>query len=756
MADDQQRLIELETRLNQILQKQEGLTREIHNLQAEIVKLRHPESGIANPYNLPSEQQLKTPEIKNIQPTTPIPAMEPSLVVTSRSFNLEKFIGENIASRVGIIVLVIGVAIGIKYAIDHSVISAGMRLLLGFLGGLGIFGLGLWLKKKYQGFSAVLVSGGLAIMYLMSWAGYSYYHIFSQPVSFVFMTVLTALTVRMALVFNIQFIAHLALVGAYLTPFILSNNEGKVVFLLAYMVIVNIGMLVLAYFRNWRPLQIVTFIFSWLVFAVLTGYKIHNESFLLPGLFFSTMFYSIFYISFIAHHLHTASKISFLEVSFIVCNAFVAYFLGYKILEAYALYKPYSGFFTACHAVPHLLLAVYLGRSKNIDKQLVTLLTGLFMTFVSIAIPVQFDGNWVTLLWISEATLLYFLGNRNQTGFLKNMAYCLYAISFLSLFLDWSFYYIIQSGKVHKSFINIQFFTTLYYTACMFLSALFKRNSTNEGEVSGIDRIFQIWGGIGVLFMGLMFECNSAFQHYFHAHYNGSDIYYAVETSGNYWLLIVLVIYMILLGWGAIQFIKNNIFSKSVFVVSFFMLAFYILSELINLDFLSYLKQPAWPVYTTSMRYLAIFLLAIGVYTHYRILKSISGTKNNLQWMYDLFVTGLILLVGSNETYFQLNYHHLDIPYRLPVSIWWGMVSMGLVVLGIYLQRRYLRITAFVIFGITLLKILIYDSSGMDNGPKTVLYLVIGILLLLVSYLYNRYKQLLFGKDEPSHSSTPV
>ena len=75
---------------------------------------------------------------------------------------LENYIGLRLIHLVGIVVLVIGLSIGVKYAIDKQLISEIMRVLLAYCAGIALFILSLRLKKKYQLFSAILFSGSMA------------------------------------------------------------------------------------------------------------------------------------------------------------------------------------------------------------------------------------------------------------------------------------------------------------------------------------------------------------------------------------------------------------------------------------------------------------------------------------------------------------------------------------------------------------------------------------------------------------------
>ena len=137
---------------------------------------------------------------------------------------MEKFIGENLISLIGIVVLILGVGIGAKYAIDNNWISPLTRIIIGYAFAFGLVGLALKVKGKYHNFSSVLISGGMAAMYFLTYFAYSPYGLISQLGAFGLMVMFTIFTVAAAFFYSRQVIAHIGLVGAYAVPFLLSND----------------------------------------------------------------------------------------------------------------------------------------------------------------------------------------------------------------------------------------------------------------------------------------------------------------------------------------------------------------------------------------------------------------------------------------------------------------------------------------------------------------------------------------------------
>ena len=159
--------------------------------------------------------------------------------------SLENLIGLRLIHLVGIVVLVIGLSLGVKYAIDKNLISEGLRILLAYAAGAVLYLLSLRLKKQYTGFSAILFSGAMASLYFTTFGAFVYYHFLSYTAAFVLMIAFTVYTTFEALRYNRQEIALLGLVGAYGIPFLISPDTGHPEMLFLYITIINLGIVFL-------------------------------------------------------------------------------------------------------------------------------------------------------------------------------------------------------------------------------------------------------------------------------------------------------------------------------------------------------------------------------------------------------------------------------------------------------------------------------------------------------------------------------
>jgi uncharacterized membrane protein len=117
--------------------------------------------------------------------------------------------------------------------------------------------------------------------------------------------------------------------------------------------------------------------------------------------------------------------------------------------------------------------------------------------------------------------------------------------------------------------------------------------------------------------------------------------------------------------------------------------------------------------------------------------------------LFDCIMHFALLSVLTYEILQLIAYVNEDRVYRRGLSILWASYALMLIVIGIWRQKKHLRIFAISIFGITLLKLFLFDLNKLSSLARSGLFILMGLFLLLISYLYLRYRHKIFGdKDE--------
>jgi hypothetical protein len=486
------------------------------------------EKVLENPVSAPVQEAIKP-----IQKQAPIP---PKPSKTKQDW--ERFIGENLINKIGILITVIGVAIGTKYAIDKELLTPAMRIALGYAVGAGLLIFALKLKAKYLDFSAVLLSGAMSIFYFVSYIAFSFYHFFPTSLTFILMLIFTGFTVFSAIKYEKQIIAHLGLVGAYAVPFLLSDGSGKIGFFFSYITIINLGILIISFLRNWKPLQYVSYAFTWIIFFSWFLFSYDVSKHFNFSVIFVFIFFLIFYLTGLAYKVLKHEKFNVNDVFFILGNSFIFFGLGYSILASNSNYENYLGVFCVFNALVHFTVSVILYRNKLVDKTIFYLTAGMVLLFVTITIPIQFDGDVITITWTFEALMLFLLGRIKSIKMFELMSYPVYIVAFFSLCFFWQenygrtileqgFWYLndnLRSSELEKikielstSFLfNMKFFSTFCFVFAMASVYYFNNIKNNIQELTNrISKIFNIISIFLVLipfFVGIFLEINNYWE----------------------------------------------------------------------------------------------------------------------------------------------------------------------------------------------------------------------------------------------------
>lgn len=193
------------------------------------------------------EPEVFTPKINKELKEVPAPRHEPMHVLHEtwaqqwlrNNPDIEKFIGENLINKIGIAILVLGVAFFVKYAIDKNWINEVGRVAIGLFCGVSLIALAHYLRKNYRSFSSVLAGGGIAIFYFTIAFAFHQYHLLSQTAAFVIMVVITSFTITLSVLYDRPELAVIASVGGFITPFLVSTGDGNYIVLFTYLIILN-------------------------------------------------------------------------------------------------------------------------------------------------------------------------------------------------------------------------------------------------------------------------------------------------------------------------------------------------------------------------------------------------------------------------------------------------------------------------------------------------------------------------------------
>ena len=286
---------------------------------------------------------------------------------------------------------------------------SGGRVGIGILCGGILIAIAHRLRENYKAFSSVLVGGGLAIFYFTITLAYHEFHLFDQTASFIILIVITCFAVALSLLYDKQELAVIALVGGMASPFMVSNGSANYNALFIYLIVLNAGLLVLAYYKAWRILNISAFGLTVLVIGGII-YTLPTSAYRVTFIYISVL-YLLFFLINIANNIRENKKFLASDFSILLINTAFYFSSGLYLLTMMndGLYR---GLFSAALGALNLLFSFALYKTKKAEINIIYLLIGITLTFISLTAPIQLHGHFITLFWQPRVWCC--------TGFIKN------------------------------------------------------------------------------------------------------------------------------------------------------------------------------------------------------------------------------------------------------------------------------------------------------------------------------------------------
>ena len=321
------------------------------------------------------------------------------------SRNWEWWLGGNWLARIGILALIFGVGFFLKLAFDNDWIDETGRIVLGLVAGLALLGGGEIWSRRYAAWARAVTGGGIAILYLSIFAAFSLYDLLSALETLGASLLVTLAASGLALRYESRAVAVLGILGGFVAPLLLAGSLAEQWVLLVYVLLLDLGVLALAAFRNWRWFTLLGLVGSLLLF----GFWIEELD---PSLLLSQVGITVIFLIFVGatslFHLLWRRSAGPLDHALMVLNAAAYFGISYALL--FEEFRDWMGGFTLLLAVFYGLLSygILARRREQIHLRLFAL--GIAIVFLTIAIPVQLDGGpWIGVAWAAEGAVLIWL-----------------------------------------------------------------------------------------------------------------------------------------------------------------------------------------------------------------------------------------------------------------------------------------------------------------------------------------------------------
>lgn len=322
------------------------------------------------------------------------------------------FFGGNTLVRVGIFVLFIGVAFLLKYAADQGLVPVELRLTGVALGGIVLLVLGWRLRKKREGYALMLQGGGIGMLYLTVFAGLRIFKLVPPELAFFLLAGIAFFSAVLAIAQDSKALAITGAAGGFLAPILASTGGGSHVALFGFYVVLNAGILFIAWFKAWRELNLVGFAFTALI-GLAWGANRYQPEFFATTEPFLILFFLMYLAIAVLFALRQSPKLThYVDGTIVFGVPLVAFGMQATMVKDMPFVTAYSALALAAF---YLLLATLLHANKRDSlRLLVESFLALGIGFATLAVPLALDARWTSAVWAVEGAAIVWVGVRQN------------------------------------------------------------------------------------------------------------------------------------------------------------------------------------------------------------------------------------------------------------------------------------------------------------------------------------------------------
>lgn len=663
------------------------------------------------PIARPHEQPFAPPIAPLAQPSPWRPA----------GLSLESFVGGRLLLVAGIVVVLCGLGFFLKYAFDHDWIRPPVRIGLGVAIGLAALLAGDRLRGQgLRAFGHAIMGGGLGALYLSNYFAAVRYGFVGRPMAFVFAAAITALGAGLAVWRDARLLAHLGLLGGFLAPALLGTNVDALEPLAGWLLVLDLGVLVVLWRRAWPGLDLLALSASVLYFGSWRARFLAPEREAAAALVIAALAVALLFVA-LAPSILARRRV----LSTSLVTALAAGLLGY--VAAHELLHPERSYVLGASVVALAMLYFLGGRLFALrvpaDTGARESLDVFGLAALATAVPLLLRGHAVAPAWAFAGVAVVALWRSYRLrGFdVGGVALVLLALGNLLLH-HWP----MHDGPF-TPFFNGAFLA--FASPCVALCACgwLLRRDPERAQPAGI--LFA--AGVWLLVPLLAIEC---WQHFSlgRERYGERALEYAQAA-----VAVALSGYASIVAWLARrggERAEARAAGGGSALASVPLLGALLAG--VELDVAGHRLA-----FTPGLN----LILLAGVAAVAMTLVVAGLTRGTLRQvaLHGGLCCGLLLLWGEFHAYAELLPHEgsrEDIRFQaqLWISVAWALYAATLIGLGFRRRSVDLRWAGLAAFAITLTKVFLADMAGLSAAYRIGSFLVLGVLLLAASYLYQR------------------
>lgn len=151
----------------------------------------------------------------------------------------------------------------------------------------------------------------------------------------------------------------------------------------------------------------------------------------------------------------------------------------------------------------------------------------------------------------------------------------------------------------------------------------------------------------------------------------------------------------------------------------------------------------SFPTFLVNEKFgLEMLGLASLLVAHYIFPKeSLTEFENNVHDAIQYIIAVLLWLFVSWDLANYYGLYDQENQRNLALSLWWIVYAVILVAISAAVRLKSLRRIGFLLFGLVILKVFLYDLQSLETVYRIISFISLGVILLIVSFVYQKNKE---------------
>jgi uncharacterized membrane protein len=318
----------------------------------------------------------------------------------------------NTIARVGSLILFFGLAFLLKYATDRGLVPIELRVAGVAAVGLVLLAFGWRLRSSRRGYALGLQGAGVAVLYLTTFGALRLYALLPGPAAFVLLAAIAVFSAVLAVAQDSMILAAFGAGGGFLAPILASTGGGSHVMLFGYYLLLNLGIVAIAFYKAWRPLNVMGFLFTFFI-GLAWGYRSYRDEDFPTTEPFLVVFFLLYVLIAVLFARRQAPRLAhYVDGTIVFGTPLAAFGLQAALTRDMEFVLAYS---SLAAAALYLSLAATLLRTRRESWSLLAqCFLALGVVFASLAIPLALDARWTSAAWALEGAAIVWIGVRQR------------------------------------------------------------------------------------------------------------------------------------------------------------------------------------------------------------------------------------------------------------------------------------------------------------------------------------------------------